>query len=125
MTPEQHETVALRIEATLRRLQPDDYEMLIEGAMLAGTHRVNALMHRLQATRPEIDVMHSYLLTVNEFDRLCVAHPTAMGALRVIEKMRPAHVRGNWQGGPQAGRDALAQLQHIRQATTNLQEIPQ
>lgn len=116
MTPEQHEAVANRIEASMRHCGPDDYEMLIEGAMLAGTHRINALMHRLQATRAEADVMHSYLLTVNEFDRLTVAHPAAMGALRTIEKMRPAYVRGDWQGGAEAGREALALLQRIRQA---------
>lgn len=116
MTPEQHEAVANRIEVSMRHCGPDDYEMLIEGAMLAGTHRINALMHRLQATRAEVDVMHSYLLTVNEFDRLTVAHPAAMGALRTIEKMRPAYVRGDWQGGAEAGRAALALLQQIRQA---------
>ena len=122
MTPEQHEAAAHRIEVSLRLCTPDDYEMLIEGAMLAGTHLINALMHRLRATAPQTDVMHSYLLTVNEFDRLTVAHPAAMGALRTIEKMRPAYVRGDWAGGADAGREALALLQQIRQAQASPQE---
>jgi hypothetical protein len=82
--------------------------------MLAATHRLNALMHRLGATPFGQDVMHSYLLTVNEFERLEVAHAGAMRALRAIERLRPAYVRGDWPGGTDAAAEALRHLGEIR-----------
>jgi hypothetical protein len=115
MLPEDHLAAARRIEASMQRCEPDDHEMLIEGAMLAGSHRLNALLHQLGTTPPQGDVMHTYLLTVNEFDRLHLAEPAAMEALRQIEKLRPAWVRGNHPGGREAGARAGALLEAIRQ----------
>ena len=73
MDIEGHIAMARSIEASLLRCTSADYEMRIEGAMLAGTHWLNALLHKLGTTPPQADVFHSYLLTVNEFRRLAVA----------------------------------------------------
>ncbi|MEO8203950.1 MAG: hypothetical protein ABI630_08810 [Betaproteobacteria bacterium] len=88
--------------------------MKIEGAMLAGTHWVNFILHKLGVTKGEQDVMHSYMLTVNDLRKYCVADREALEALAEIEDIRPAHVRGNVAGGPAAAAHALALLGKIR-----------
>ena len=114
MKPHEHEAAALRIENSLRKCGPDDYEIVIEGAMLAGSHRLNAHLHRLGATQAAQDVMHTYLLVVNEFRRLSVADAQALAALSAIEDLRPAYVRGALAGGKDAGQRALSLLEQIR-----------
>jgi hypothetical protein len=111
---EEHRARAGRIERSLAKCAPDDFEMKIEGAMLAGTHWLNAALHRTGVTTPENDVFHTYLLTVNEFRRLSVADQGAINALAEIEDMRPAFVRGNFPGGPDAAQRALELLTVIR-----------
>jgi hypothetical protein len=111
---EEHCVRAGRIERSLAKCDPGDFEMKIEGAMLAGTHWLNAALHRCAITEPENDVFHTYLLTVNEFRRLSVANEALINALAEIEDMRPAFVRGNYPGGQQAAQRALALLAMIR-----------
>jgi hypothetical protein len=114
MKPHEHDAAALRIENSLRKCGPDDHEIIIEAAMLAGSHRLNAQLHRLGATQPAQDVMHTYLLVVNEMRRLSVAAPEAVDALSAIEDMRPAFVRGAHPGGKDAAQRALSLLESIR-----------
>ena len=114
MKPQEHEAAAMRIENSLRKCTTDDHEIVIEGAMLAGSHWLNAHLHRVGATQPEQDVMHTYLLVVNELRRLSVAAPQAVAALGAIEDMRPAYVRGAHPGGKEAAHRALALLEVIR-----------
>src|SRR5205085_7285692 len=78
MNPHDHDAYAARIEHTMAKLGPDDHELLIEGAMLAAAHRLNAHMHRLGMTAAEGDLVHTYLLTINEYRRLCVADGESM-----------------------------------------------
>ena len=114
MKPQEHESAAQRIENSLRKCGPDDYEITIEAAMLAGSHWLNAHLHRLGATPPAQDVMHTYLLVVNELRRLSVADPQAVAALSAIEDLRPAYVRGAHPGGKDAAQRALSLLELIR-----------
>ncbi|RZL90796.1 MAG: hypothetical protein EOP82_14515 [Variovorax sp.] len=114
MKPHEHEAAAQRIENSLRKCGPDDHEIIIEAAMLAGSHWLNAHLHRLGATQPTQDVMHTYLLVVNELRRLSVAEPQAVAALSAIEDLRPAYVRGAHPGGKEAGQRALSLLELIR-----------
>ena len=114
MNIEEHRARAARIERSLVKCAPDDFEMKIEGAMLAGTHWLNAALHRFAITKPENDVFHTYLLTVNEFRRLSVTDKGLINALAEIEDMRPAFVRGNLPGGQQAAQRALELLGMIR-----------
>jgi hypothetical protein len=88
--------------------------MKIEAAMLAGTHWLNAALHRLGVTRAESDVFHTYLLTINEYRRLSVADEALVAALAEIEDLRPPFVRGNRAGGEPAAERALALLAKIR-----------
>jgi len=113
---EAHIALARRIEASLHKCGDADYEMKIESAMLAGTHWLNVLLHRLGTNRPEQDVFHTYLPTINEFRRLTVAVEPALRALAEIEDIRPPYVRGNLPGGEQAAERALGLLSLIRAA---------
>src|SRR6218665_605753 len=94
MKPEDHQAAAQRIERSMRKCGLDEHEILIEAAMLAGSHWLNAHLHRLGATQPAQDVVHTYLLVVNELRRLSVADAQAVAALGAIEDLRPAYVRG-------------------------------
>jgi hypothetical protein len=114
MNIDQHLVMAQRIERSLQKCGPADHEMKIEAAMLAGTHWLNAALHRVGTTRPESDVFHTYLLTINEFRRLCVADEAIIQALAQIEDLRPAFVRGNRAGGENAAQQALELLSVIR-----------
>ena len=114
MRPEEHRAKAEKIERSLAKLGPDDYEMAIEAAMLAGTHWLNCALHAKDVTRPEGDVLHTYMLTVNELRRLRVADAVLLDALTAIEDIRPAFVRGDVAGGPAAAKQALAHLAAIR-----------
>ena len=114
MKPEEHRALAQRIERSTQKCGPLDYETKIEAAMLAGTHWLNAALHRIGATAAGADVFHSYLLTINEYRRLCVADGELVAALAEIEDIRPPFVRGNWPGGEAAAERALALLACIR-----------
>src|SRR6218665_323476 len=72
MKPEDHQAAAQRIERSMRKCGLDEHEILIEAAMLAGSHWLNAHLHRLGATQPAQDVVHTYLLVVNGVRRLGV-----------------------------------------------------
>jgi hypothetical protein len=119
MQPEQHLEIAGRIERSLKKCGPEDHERRIEATMLAGTHRLNAALHRLDVTAGDSDVFHTYLLTVNEFRRLCIAQNEALRALAEIEDLRAPHVRGNWHGGEAAGARALELLAQISAAANS------
>lgn len=113
MQAQQHADKAMRIERSMARLAPGDHEMRIEAAMLAGTHWLNAALHRAGVLADERDVVHTYMLTVNEFRRLHVARPGLMEALAQIEDVRTLHVRGDAPGGEAVAQrtgELLAQL---------------
>lgn len=114
MDIEAHIAIARRIEGSLHKCGPADYEMKIEAAILAGTHWLNAALHRLKASQPSDDVFHTYLLSINEFRRLSVADAELIRALAEIEDLRPPFVRGDWAGGESASKRALELLASIR-----------
>jgi hypothetical protein len=85
--------------------------------MLAAAHRLNAHMHRLGMTAMAGDLVHTYLLTINEYRRLCVADGESMKSLAAIEDLRPAFVRGDHPGGAGAAQQALQLLATLRGRT--------
>ena len=119
MSPEQHRQKALKIECSLAKLTPELVEIRIEAAMLAGTHWLNAALHHLGANSAESDVMHTYMLTINEFRRLSAADAQLVAMLAEIEDLRPLHVRGDVSGGREAADHACALLGRIRQIAEN------
>ena len=67
MNAERHRAKAERLEASLAKCRPGDYEMIIDGAMLAVTHWINHAFHTLALTDDDSDVVHAYFETA--FDR--------------------------------------------------------
>lgn len=115
MSPEEHRAKAERIERSLAKCGPQDYEMKIEAAMLAGTHWLNLALHRMGVTPPQTDVLHTYMLTVNELRKYRLADAELLDALAEIEDIRPGFVRGNLPGGEMAAERTLALLSLLRQ----------
>lgn len=114
MTPAEHRTKAERIERSLAKCGPADYEMKIEAAMLAGTHWLNLVLHQTGVTSPQNDVLHTYMLTVNDLRKYRVADAELVDALTEIEDIRPGFVRGNLPGGEKAAERALQLLALLR-----------
>jgi hypothetical protein len=124
MRSHEHQAAAERIERSMGKCSAElDHELLIEGAMLAGAHRLNARLHDQGFLKMSDDLVHTYLLTVNECRRLSVAQPDAMAALGAIEDLRPAFVRGDAAGGVEAARAAIGLLRAIREADAARQQI--
>jgi hypothetical protein len=116
MKAERHRAKAERLECSLAKCRPGDYEMIIDGAMLAVTHWINMAFHTLALTDDDSDVVHAYFETA--FDRQhfgLVAGAEFLDGLEGIETLRPLHARGNVVGGEAAGRRALDILQSIRE----------
>lgn len=118
MTPREHREKAERIERSLKKCGPADYEMKIEAAMLAGTHWLNLVLHRMGVTPVNVDILHTYMLTVNELRKYRVADEELVNALAEIEDIRPAFVRGNAPGGEKAAERAITLLELLRRKAT-------
>lgn len=114
MDIEKHRQKALNIERQLGKCRPGDVEIRIEAAMLAATHWLNAALHAIDANPADQDVMHTYMLTVNEFRRLSAARADIMAWMAEIEDLRPLYVRGDVAGGEAAADHACLLLKRIR-----------
>src|SRR3954467_2933278 len=95
------------IERSLARCTPDDFEAVIEGCMLAATHRLNVLLHR-HGLPVDRDVMHAEFMSLAERRHARAILPGVIEAMDEIEHARTTHVRGDMEGGPDAARRALA-----------------
>jgi hypothetical protein len=115
MNEHQHRDKASRIERSLRSLDVDHFEAVIEGTMLAGTHWFNILLHRAGLAAENADAMHSEFLSVGARRKIAVRLPEALAALDEIEALRTTHVRGDMPDGPGAARRALACLAVLRE----------
>lgn len=114
MTPEAHMAKAARIERSLARLLPRDYEIRIDGAMLAANHYVNLGLHVLGLRGEKDDIVHTEYLAAIDLVRFRVLAPELLEALEGIEKLRAPFVRGGAPGGEAAGERALALLARAR-----------
>jgi len=114
MNSAKHHEIARNIERSLAKCRPEDVEMRIEAAMLAGTHWLNAALHDIGANPPDKDVMHTYMLTINDFRRLSLPDPQPLAMLAEIEDIRPVYVRGDAPGGRQAADRACSLLDRLR-----------
>ena len=113
-----HTAKAQRIERSLSLVDAEQFEAVIEGAMLAGTHWFNLLLHRAGLVPEHADAMHAEFLTAGARRRVAVLLPDALAALDEIEALRTTHVRGDMPDGPAAARRALACLARLRLAAT-------
>ena len=115
MTPDGHRRKAERIARSLAKCRPADWEVVIDGAMLAVTHWVNWALHRRGLTAPADDVVHAYFVTGFERQYYALAAGAEfLDALEEIDAMRPRYVRGN-ADGEAAARRALALVARVRE----------
>lgn len=121
MTPQAHVAKAARIERSLARLGPRDYEIRIDGAMLAANHYVNLALHVLGLRGETEDIVHTEYLAAIDLTRLRVLAPQVLEALEGIERLRAPFVRGGAPGGEAAGARALALLAQARKAALKVQ----
>ncbi|MDP6788591.1 MAG: hypothetical protein QGI13_15850 [Rhodospirillales bacterium] len=125
MNAQRHRAKAQRIERSLAKCRADDYEIVIDGAMLAATHWINAAFHIADLTDDDSDVVHAYFETA--FDRQhfgLVAGAEFLDGLEEIETLRPLHARGNVAGGEAAAKRCLDILQAIREKALALSPEP-
>jgi hypothetical protein len=123
MSPEQHRAKAERIRRTLAKLRPSDYEMRIDGAMLAANHYVNLALHVLGIRPDDRDIIHTEFLDVIDYRRFEVAARELVDALEAIEELRAPFVRGAAPNGIEAGERALQQLALVEQQALRLRPI--
>ena len=114
MKPEAHLDKARRIERTLERLRPSDYEIRIDGAMLAANHYANLALHALGLVPVDRDMIHTEFLRVIDLVRFEVAAKPLLEALEGIEELRAPYVRGGAPNGEAAGERALHLLDIVR-----------
>lgn len=113
MNRDRHRELAQNIERSLRHCRDCDWEMKIEGAMLAGTHWANFALHRHGVSTDAEDIIHTSMLVVNTLRKYSVVEGRMMQALAEIEDLRPLYVRGDVDGGAQAADHALQLLREI------------
>lgn len=115
MSPEKHRQKAAGLEQSLSKLQASDYEMVIEGCMLAGTHWFNVVLHAQSILPPEQDAMHAEFMSMGDRRKVRLVSGAALDAMDTIEGLRTSHVRGDMPGGEHAAKRALACLRLLRQ----------
>jgi hypothetical protein len=103
------------VESSLAKCTDADFETVIEGAMLAGTHWFNLLLHCSGLRAAEDDAVHAEFVSLGERRKLSVIIPAALRALDEIESLRTTHVRGDMPNGEQAAQSALACLARLRE----------
>jgi hypothetical protein len=123
ISPELHQKKAERIVRSLGKCSPSDYETIIEGAMLAGSHWFNLALHGYGLLPPDQDVMHAEFLTKAERLRVTLVAPELVEALEEIEAARALYVRGSAAGGEDMARRALTLLDRIREIALSAQPL--
>lgn len=114
MTPQEHRFKAERIEQSLSKLRGCDVEIQIEAAMLAGTHWVNFVLHRIGVSHTDEDMVHASMSMVSTLRKYKLAEPQLIESLECIEELRPLFVRGDVSGGSVAVQQALLSLHTIK-----------
>ena len=123
MTPAGHRGIAERIARSLEKVAASDYEAVIEGCMLAGTHWFNAALHEMGISAENRDAAHVEYMVVHERRKAWLVAPAMVEALERIEDMRALHVRGNADGGEEAAAEALRCLAVVREAATDAKPL--
>ena len=113
MKAELHRQKAERIEHSIAKCTPSDWEIKIEAAMLAGTHWANYVLHRRGVTVDDEDIVHTTMTVVAYLRKYALAEGALLDALAEIEELRPLYVRGDVTGGPEAAGRAIELLTAI------------
>jgi hypothetical protein len=123
LKPQLHRAKAERIERSLGKLEPRDYEIRIDGAMLAASHYANLALHRLGLVAEDSDMIHTEFLRVIDYRRFEAAAKPLLVALEAIEDLRAPFVRGAAPGGEAAGQRAIELLAVVRREALAAQPI--
>jgi hypothetical protein len=114
MKIDEHLTKARRIEKTMvtKLDRNNDYELYVECYMLAGTHLLNAVLHKLAITPQVSDLLHS--------DKPPLNRPVDAGlrpmfdAMKFIEGLRPGYLRGKAVWRPEDGEKCEQSYQQVK-----------
>jgi hypothetical protein len=123
MAPELHIDKAKKITRAMRHFTTSEYEAVIEGCMLAGTHWFNVALHKFGINGPTKDVMHAEYIHNGDRVRINLLLPKALTALDEIEQFRALYVRGNVRNGARVARRALKNLDVIKKAAQGARTI--
>ncbi len=96
--------------------QNEDYELFVEGYMLAGTNVMNAMIHKLGLLPESCDLLHSFKPEVHI---VCSPELTKVKALMAeIESMRDGYLRGNKTWNPEDGAICIRNYGEIKKLST-------
>jgi len=119
MKIENHINKSERIERSAGKFIRDaDYEMFVEACMLAGTHLLNAVLHRGGITPDDDDLLHS--------DKPALGSPVSaeivemMRKLKEIEDLRSGYLRGNATWQPSHGDLCARNMESLRDSANHL-----
>lgn len=116
MNIEQHTAKAQRVLSSLSKLRfPEDYLAIIDGAVVAGYHLGNALLHRYRAL-PESDHANSPSKLLMPVSDLPDAIQPAFRAFSELERLRSEYVRGTSVYDTRLATEVPALLDTLRQA---------
>jgi hypothetical protein len=116
MNIEQHAAKAKRVFASLEKLHyPEDYLALVDGALVAGYHLGNALLHRHHVL-PESEHANTPSKLSVPLSDLPAAIQPAFRAFSALERLRSDYVRSPSVYDPKLAVEVPALLQIMRQA---------
>jgi len=98
----------------IRKLDPnEDYEIYMEACMLAGTHLLNALLHKYSLTDAKSDLLHS---DKPALDKPVPAELRALfDAMKFIEDLRPGYLRGATVWNRENGKQCAQRFNQVKQ----------
>ena len=98
----------------IRKLDPDeDYEIYIEAYMLAGTHLLNALLHKYALTDAKSDLLHSDKPALNK--PVETELRALFDAMKFIEDLRPGYLRGTTVWNREHGKQCAQRYNQVKQ----------
>lgn len=116
MNVEQHDAKARRVLRSLDKLRfPEDYLAIIDGAVVAGYHLGNALLHR-HSVLPESDHANSPSKLPMPVSELPGTIQPAFRAFSELERLRSEYVRSSSAYDARLATEVPALLHIMRQA---------
>lgn len=116
MNVEQHSAKAQRVLSSMDKLHfPEDYLAIIDGAVIAGYHLGNALLHR-HHVMPESDHANSPSKLLMSVSNLPGAIQPAFRAFSELERLRSEYVRSPSTYDARLATEVPALLHIMRQA---------
>jgi hypothetical protein len=108
-----------RIEHSAGKFIRDaDYEMFVEACMLAGTHLLNAVLHRSGITLDDYDLLHSDKPPLDTAVPAEIAE--MMRKLKEIEDLRSGYLRGKAPWQPTHGDLCARNMESLRATADRL-----